>query len=337
MKTADMTLMKQINRSILRRVMRQARSATKPQMAKLTGLSIVTVGSLVEELVSNGELLPGQPEGSGGGRPALAYTFNSEYATAVILYSGETGAKDVLHFAVIDLLGEVLAESELCDAQIDGPNIRQEIERWLILYPCTQVIGVGLPGQELDGALKIMDYGKLRGTRLIQDLRDAFELPVFFENDVNAAVLGYCARSQLEDQDVIAIYLPEKYPLGVGMMLNGRLYTGSRGLAGELSDSIGVTNWNDVAYVNTHLKQALTVLVHNLTCLLNPHQVIVYRENLPGSQVQDWISELKASYPDAPYPEVTGSREFHLDFSTGMKARAVEELEKCYQKAGELR
>lgn len=337
MKTADMNLMKQINRNILRSVMKQCKRATKPQMARLTGLSIVTVGSLVEELVQNGELLSGQQECSSGGRPAILYEFNSEHSTAIILYSGEAGEKDVLHFAVIDLFGEVLIESDLYDSLIDVSNIQKEIERLLILYPFTQIIGIGLPGQETNGVLNIMDYENLRGTKLIKNLQDTFELPVFFENDVNVAVFGNYVHNQLEEKNVIGVYLPEKYPLGVGMMLNGKVYKGRDGLAGEMADSIGVTNWKDVGYVNVHLKETLTSLIHNLTCLLNPHKIIVYRENLKDSDLQDWMNELKGQFPDIPYSEVIQSHQFHLDFSIGMKAKAIEELEKRYQKAGDLR
>ena len=42
--------MKQENLSVLRNVFLKQHSATKPQLAKLSGLSVVTVNSLIHEL-----------------------------------------------------------------------------------------------------------------------------------------------------------------------------------------------------------------------------------------------------------------------------------------------
>ena len=49
--------MKQENLSVLRNVFLKQHSATKPQLAKLSGLSVVTVNSLIHELLETGEVI----------------------------------------------------------------------------------------------------------------------------------------------------------------------------------------------------------------------------------------------------------------------------------------
>jgi len=45
---------------------------------------------------------------------------------------------------------------------------------------------------------------------------------VIFENDVNAASVGYCKRNQNEsDTALIYLYFPQKYPPGGGIYING--------------------------------------------------------------------------------------------------------------------
>lgn len=52
--------MKQENLSVLRNVFLKQHSATKPQLAKLSGLSVVTVNSLIHELLETGEVIQKQ-------------------------------------------------------------------------------------------------------------------------------------------------------------------------------------------------------------------------------------------------------------------------------------
>ena len=78
--------MKQENLSVLRNVFLKQHSATKPQLAKLSGLSVVTVNSLIHELLETGEVIQKQMLPSGGGRPALQYQYNGRYKMALTAY-----------------------------------------------------------------------------------------------------------------------------------------------------------------------------------------------------------------------------------------------------------
>ena len=53
---ADTRLMKQLNISTLRRVLSGEGKATKPQLSRLTGLSVVTVNALITEMLEQGEV-----------------------------------------------------------------------------------------------------------------------------------------------------------------------------------------------------------------------------------------------------------------------------------------
>lgn len=53
---ADTRLMKQLNKSTLRNILSQKRTATKPELAKYSGLSVVTVNALLSEMLYSGEV-----------------------------------------------------------------------------------------------------------------------------------------------------------------------------------------------------------------------------------------------------------------------------------------
>ena len=100
-----------------------------------------------------------------------------------------------------------------------------------------QGIGVSATGQ-VDSRLGAVvgtngKIPKYEGAPIKQALEARFGVPVHVLNDANAAALGECfAGAGQGYQDVLMITLGTG--VGGGLVLNGRLYGGSRGLAGEL-------------------------------------------------------------------------------------------------------
>jgi len=71
------------------------------------------------------------------------------------------------------------------------------------------------------------------GLPLEQDLRERFGLPVIVENDASAAAYGeYCCGAGRGYENVLLLTLGTG--IGGGLVLEGKLYRGSRGFAGEI-------------------------------------------------------------------------------------------------------
>lgn len=66
MKKANANLIKEINLNNVRQAMKRVETATKPQLAALTKLSVVTVNSLVKELHDLGEIFEDETVPSNG-------------------------------------------------------------------------------------------------------------------------------------------------------------------------------------------------------------------------------------------------------------------------------
>ncbi|WP_233567681.1 hypothetical protein [Cohnella faecalis] len=63
-------VIKEVNVNFVRKALKTQGRATKQQLAQATGLSIVTVGTVLRLLLLEGEVLEGEPISSSGGRPA---------------------------------------------------------------------------------------------------------------------------------------------------------------------------------------------------------------------------------------------------------------------------
>ena len=140
--------MKQENLSVLRNVFLKQHSATKPQLAKLSGLSVVTVNSLIHELLETGEVIQKQMLPSGGGRPALQYQYNGRYKMALTAYMYVQEGRERLFLEVQDLFQNMVASDAYEIADMDIDMLEHAISRWMKQYPTISVMVFGIPGTE---------------------------------------------------------------------------------------------------------------------------------------------------------------------------------------------
>ena len=101
-----------LNRGRVIDVLRERGTASRAEIARVTGLSRSTVSSIVSDLIEDG-LLSEQPEATGvahgdaGGRPPVLLSLNPSAGLAVGVDFGHTH----LRVAVSDLSHDVLAEA----------------------------------------------------------------------------------------------------------------------------------------------------------------------------------------------------------------------------------
>lgn len=327
MTVGNVNLMKQININTVRRVLKEHKKATKPRLAKLTGLSVVTINSLVEILLKKGELLIAELEESASGRPAAIYSFNAEYSLALIIYTNEYEHKELSHVAVINLYGETIFANEIVMEEISESSFDLVIKNLLEKFPAIRSIGISMPGQEINGKMEISDYASLEGKEFTAHLRNQFQLPVLFENDVNAAVFGYCNSNHCSDKNVVGIYIPEKYPLGTGLFIHSDIYRGKDGFAGEAKFLPDGIDWENPTCVSENLSAALKKLIITFTCLLNPDILVIYRKDLAPETIYLIIAEVQKVIKSELMPEIIVSNSFGEDFANGIKHIALKPLE----------
>ncbi len=95
-------------------------------------------------------------------------------------------------------------------------------------------IGIGVPGIVKKGQeiISCPNITGLEGIIFYRLLSKNFGLPVFIDKDVNMIMLADYNNLGKKYNNIIGIYIGTGF--GNSMILNGQLYTGSRGFAGEL-------------------------------------------------------------------------------------------------------
>jgi len=207
---------------------------SRAELARRLGVSAATITNVTRHLLSHGLIREVDSVPSDGGRPATRVGLSAEagYAMGVKIRSDRvTGVVVGLDGEIVDRFGFTYAarEPDAVDQLAEGLKPHVEDSARHILG-----IGVGLPGTvDLDdgGAVDSPMLGWV-GVRLGPALEAALGLPVLVDNDVNTVAIAerlYGRGRGISTFIVVTI----GRGIGLSVMIDGRLYRGIRGGAGE--------------------------------------------------------------------------------------------------------
>jgi predicted NBD/HSP70 family sugar kinase len=237
--------LRRLNRLRVIRALRDEHQISRADIARRTGLSRSTVSSLVADLQADGLVVerpePGLAHGSQGGRPPIMLSFDASAGAAVGIDFGHSH----LRVAVSDLASTILAErSRPLDTDQDAQQgldaaadlVADTLADAGVARSAVLGAGMGLPGPIGSGEGVVGTSAILPGwigMTAEAEMRRRLDIPVMVDNDANLGALAEAAFGAGRDAGDL-VYLKVSSGIGAGLILNGRLYRGSGGLAGEL-------------------------------------------------------------------------------------------------------
>ncbi len=213
---------------------------SRARISRLTGLSKPTVSSVVQYLEACG-LVREQGVLSGTvGRPSVLY---EAVARAGHVFAADVGGTKV-QAGLADSYGEVIVEAVEPTAKDSGRAVIDQIGRLFrtlvdragLKPPLVWAAGVGVPGvydPDSDRVSAIPNLPALAEVSVASALREALGIPIALDNDVNLAAVGERWRGLATDRDHF-VTISIGTGIGMGIVINGEIYRGSRGAAGEI-------------------------------------------------------------------------------------------------------
>lgn len=225
------------NAETLRAALLAAPGSSKAALARSTGLSQATCNTIINELVLAGEVLELAESASRGGRPAAHYVYNKDYANLLCVALTNDDCIPVVHLRVYDLVGTQVAKIDTPAPGLDPALLIQIVGECLAGYPKVVMLVLSIPGVVPDGhSIAHCDIAGLVNTPVSQLLEDAFSLPVYAENDVNLALMGYHHLQKLPPElSVAGVLFPRGNGAGGGYYTGSRILRGAQGFAGEVN------------------------------------------------------------------------------------------------------
>lgn len=101
-----------------------------------------------------------------------------------------------------------------------------------------QAVGLGVPGQIEAGVVNLAVNLQLESYPLVDTLTARLGLPVALENDVRAAAMGAYQFLRARQPVEVMAYLSIGTGISAGLVLNGKLFRGPHGMAGEVGHII---------------------------------------------------------------------------------------------------
>ena len=224
-------------------LIRAGTATTRPALIDELGWSRITLARRLDELLAAGIILVAGQSDSRGGRPAESFALNKD---AGILLSVDIGGSHT-RVAVTDLVSTILIEDEADIGLWEGPDAVFTWANQVFDYLLRQLgktradvraIGVGVPGpvDAATGRLAAPQIDAQWNDVLVQNYFPEDYTAIFaVDRDVNIMAVAESRLGWPEHRDLTVL----KVGLGIGcaLVLDGRVYRGARGGAGDFSHS----------------------------------------------------------------------------------------------------
>jgi len=225
---------RRINLDIVLELIRTSQPISRADLARRSGLQRSTVSQIVEQLIREKWVREGSVASAPRGRRPTLVGLNED----LVAIAADIHPKQAI-VAIVDLNGRLLSRSVVPVTSDPEASTRLIIECMLRMYrsvprKSTEGIGISLPGR-VDPATQRLTFAPNMHWPDF-DLKKVIEakvgLPVRMENAATASLLAELTFARMDGtRDAALVTISEG--VGTGVFANGRLITGSHGMAGE--------------------------------------------------------------------------------------------------------
>ncbi len=238
-RTVDASVMRQVNKQTVLSLIYQKSATSRVAISEETGLNRATVSSLVDELIAEQFVEEIGLGNSTGGRKPILLRFNARAGYAVGIDVQIThltsvltnAARDVIHYQRLEL--EANQEHYTADWLL--AILRQEIQAVIADMPTSPhgVLGVGiaLPGlvHHIAGNVIYLPNLGLTDWAIVDELSRWFPYNFVVDNDANCGAWSEYLSRRINN----LVFVNAGVGVGSGIIINGTLYRGRDGIAGE--------------------------------------------------------------------------------------------------------
>ena len=228
---------KEHNRDLVLKTIIEQDTISRAGIARITGLTRATVSDLIADLIAEGLVNEvGIGESQGGKSPILlSLVEDSRYFIGLDL------ARNKFCGAIVNLGGKIHEQIDQPITDRNGDEALTAVYKMLdrlvqSSYRPLIGIGVGTPGlvNTRDGIVinaVNLDWKNLPMAHLLQS---RYHLPVYIYNDCQAAAMGEYMHGDGRQSENNMVVINSRHGIGAGIIINGQLFQGDGGGAGEI-------------------------------------------------------------------------------------------------------
>ncbi|NMB91138.1 MAG: ROK family protein [Chloroflexi bacterium] len=235
------TLIKESNKRKIIRTLWENSPVSRTGLAYLTGLNKATITNLMAEIVAEGMVTNvGQQKSSAGRSPNLIM-FNENYG----ICAGVLIRPHIIVASISNVFAKILWQKDFLYSEKDDPiDVLQEVASMLRegVAACseisTRLLGIGIGTASLlrqsdDMMYAVHSTTKWYNVPIGDFFRQNFKVPIWVDTVSNNAIVGekyFGAARNISN----AVFLSIGNGIGGGLLINGHLYRGVSGFAGDI-------------------------------------------------------------------------------------------------------
>ncbi len=315
------------NRKMIYEQMLDGSYYTKQQISQLTGLSVATCNTLLNELKSEGVVtVSDTKELRGIGRGSELFTVNPNHEYYALIRIQAFKDKDISVMQIIDACGRTVEENRISGNHFDLQEQLSVLNSMIKRYSKTVHVIISVPGVVDEGKITFSDISELENVDLAEQIRKATGCEVTVINDMHAIAIGY--QSEHHDQEnviTLAGFDSQLLP-GTVTMHKGQIISGANGIAGL----IGFMQMDaEQKRLNALMseKESMNMMSNVISALItivNPSKIVLHGDLLSESTVNDLTRIIAETIPQKYIPEFVLAEEFDSYLMTGMYQIAVD-------------
>lgn len=205
-------------------------------LSKAVNLSVPTVTKLLAELIEEGFVHNFGEQGTAGGRRPNIYGLNP-YAGYFI---GVDIRKDSVEMAVVNFKGQLIDQTTVEFRMDNDPRSLDRLCEAILGFISTHkiaqekvlAVGVNISGRVNSQAGYSYSYFFVEEQPLTMLLEERLGSTVYIENDTRAATYGEYMYDDAHNEQTM-LYVNASWGLGLGMIIDGKVFYGKSGFSGE--------------------------------------------------------------------------------------------------------
>ncbi len=270
------------------RLLYKHNSLSAPQICKHINVSMPTVLVLLNDLISSKYIVSKGVGESKGGRKPLIYGLAKDSIYVLVCDMGRYFTR----MTVFNALNEQVTSLKKIETSIDDPELVDKLysnaTAMLLEYkiPYSKIYGIGVDMPGLIDSEKGINYTVKDESfqNIGERIEKRFNKLVYIDNDARMQAFGEYIFGKAKGKND-AIVINWNWGIGLGMILNGKIYKGTTGFAGEFSHLKMVDNGSlcicgktgcleTIASANALLRYAIEGVENNVVTQLKRDELV---------------------------------------------------------------
>lgn len=283
-------MIRDINSKLVLETLIEKQPISRAALSKELGLTKATISAIVLELINQKIVQEIGSEDTSMGRKPILLSIDKKCGYIISIDIGVSTISGM----VTDLLCEDCYVKQISFPKSTG-NFLTIITTFIDSLKTPQdtyygLIGIslGIHGVTHQNGIVFTPYYHLTGLNLATSLGDYYQVPIYIENEANLSVIG---EDTFSDGYQNMANLSIHSGIGLGLIIDYKLYTGYSGYAGELGHTIVEMNGRPCPcgskgcleqYLSDQTQLSsedfiyyLSICVHNIVNMINPEIIII--------------------------------------------------------------